>query len=83
VSYHTFYSSHDTDVTSHRVLIDDTDVTGRSGGGAYERFGIDTKEITMVIVRPDGYVGMIAPSTALESMDKYFGSFLIVRQEKS
>jgi len=66
-----------------KVLIDDTDVTGRLGGGAYERFGIDTKEITMVVVRPDGYVGMIAPSTALESMDKYFGSFLVARQENS
>lgn len=60
-----------------KVLIDDTDVTGRLGGGAYPRFGIDEKEITIVVVRPDGYVGMIAPSTALESMDKYFGSFLI------
>ncbi|KAG1850915.1 FAD binding domain-containing protein [Suillus subluteus] len=60
-----------------KVLIDDTDVTGRLGGGAYSRFGIDEKEITMVVVRPDGYVGMIAPSTALESVDKYFGSFLI------
>ncbi|KAG2103083.1 FAD binding domain-containing protein [Suillus discolor] len=60
-----------------KVLIDDTDVTGRLGGGAYPRFGIDEKEITIVVVRPDGYVGMIAPSTELESMDKYFGSFLI------
>lgn len=60
-----------------KVLIDDTDVTGRVGGDAYSRFGIDEKEITMVVIRPDGYVGMIAPSTALESMDKYFGSFLI------
>jgi phenol 2-monooxygenase (NADPH) len=66
-------------VTLHRVLIDDTDVTGHLGGGAYERFGIDEKEITMVVVRPDGYIGMIAPSTALESMNKYFGSFLNVR----
>jgi phenol 2-monooxygenase len=57
--------------------MDDIDVTGRLGGGAYNRFGIDEKEITMIAVRPDGYVGMIAPSTALESMDKYFGSFLI------
>ncbi|KAJ8589553.1 hypothetical protein M405DRAFT_817777 [Rhizopogon salebrosus TDB-379] len=60
-----------------KVLMDDVDVTGRLGGGAYNRFGIDEKEITMIAVRPDGYVGMIAPSTALESMDKYFGSFLI------
>lgn len=63
-------------------MIDDTDITERLGGGAYERFGIDEKEITMVIVRPDGYVGMIAPSTALESINKYFGSFLIARREQ-
>ncbi|OJA18319.1 hypothetical protein AZE42_02806 [Rhizopogon vesiculosus] len=53
-----------------KVLMDDIDVTGRLGGGAYNRFGINEKEITMVVVRPDGYVGMIAPSTALESMDR-------------
>lgn len=62
--------------------MDDIDVTGRVGGGAYNRFGISEREITMVVVRPDGYVGMIAPSTALESMEKYFSSFLIPIQEK-
>ncbi|KAI5988278.1 phenol hydroxylase, partial [Pisolithus orientalis] len=44
-----------------KVLLDDTDVTGRKGGGAYERFGISSKSVTFVIVRPDGYVGMVAP----------------------
>jgi phenol 2-monooxygenase len=63
--------------------MDDLDVTGRLGGGAYHRFGVSEKEITMVVVRPDGYVGMIAPSTALESMDKYFDSFLLPLQEKA
>ncbi|KIM53930.1 hypothetical protein SCLCIDRAFT_1222455 [Scleroderma citrinum Foug A] len=62
-----------------KVLLDDTDVTGTKGGGAYERFGIDTKDVTYVVVRPDGYVGMIAPSSALWDLQGYFSSFLIPR----
>ena len=34
--------------------------------------------MTFVVVRPDGYVGMIAPSSALRDLDKYFASFLIM-----
>ena len=66
-------------VDTSRVLLDDTDVTGTKGGGAYERFGIDTKDVTFVVVRPDGYVGMIAPSSALWDLHGYFASFLIPR----
>ncbi|KAG8221071.1 putative phenol hydroxylase [Butyriboletus roseoflavus] len=47
------------------------------GGGAYERFGMDPKQITLVVVRPDGYVGTIVPSTAVADLENYFGSFLI------
>jgi len=60
-----------------KVLLDDIDVTGTKGGNAYDRFGIDTKEVIIVVIRPDGYVGMVAPSTALEDLDGYFGSFLL------
>ena len=60
-----------------RILLDDTDVTGTQGGGAYERFGINTEDVTFVVVRPDGYVGMIAPSSGLTDLDEYFASFLI------
>ncbi|KIM53915.1 hypothetical protein SCLCIDRAFT_137843 [Scleroderma citrinum Foug A] len=60
-----------------KVLLDDTDVTRTKGGGAYERFGIDTNNMTFVVVRPDGYVGMIAPLSALRDLDEYFASFLI------
>ncbi|KIJ21008.1 hypothetical protein PAXINDRAFT_165806 [Paxillus involutus ATCC 200175] len=60
-----------------KVLLDDIDVTGTKGGNAYNRFGIDTKEVIIVVIRPDGYVGMVAPSTALEDLDGYFGSFLL------
>ncbi|KIM55982.1 hypothetical protein SCLCIDRAFT_133449 [Scleroderma citrinum Foug A] len=60
-----------------KVLLDDTDVTGAKGGGAYERLGVNTRDVTFVIVRPDGYVGMIAPCSALKDLHEYFGSFLI------
>lgn len=63
--------------------MDDTDVTGSKGGRAYGRFGIDPKQITLVIIRPDGYVGTIVPSTALADLDHYFGSFLIPRGLKA
>jgi len=62
-----------------KVLLDDTDVTGSKGGRAYEKFGIDPKEITLVVVRPDGYVGTVVPSTAFADLDNYFGSFLVPR----
>ena len=62
-----------------RVLLDDTDTTESKGGRAYERFGIDPEQITLVIIRPDGYVGTIAPSTAIADLDNYFGSFLVPR----
>ncbi|KAG9313141.1 putative monooxygenase [Chiua virens] len=62
-----------------KVLLDDTDVTGSTGGDAYERFGIDPKQITIVVVRPDGYVGTIVPSDAIVDLDNYFESFLVPR----
>lgn len=63
-----------------RVLLDDIDTTASRGGNAYERFGIDTSQITLVVVRPDGYVGTIAPATAVADLDSYFGSFLFPRR---
>ncbi|OAX36141.1 hypothetical protein K503DRAFT_793556 [Rhizopogon vinicolor AM-OR11-026] len=62
------------------VLLDDTDVTRSLGGGAYKRFGIDPSSVTLVIIRPDGYVGMIAPASALEDVDSYFAAFTIPRK---
>jgi len=45
----------------------------------YEGFGIDPKQITLVVVRPDGYVGTIVPLTAMADLHDYFGSFLVPR----
>lgn len=60
-----------------RVLLDDTDVTGSEGGGGYDRFGISSESTTLVIVRPDGHIGMVAPAAALQDVHEYFASFLI------
>ncbi|KAI5991841.1 thioredoxin-like protein [Pisolithus albus] len=62
-----------------KVLLDDTDVTGRAGGDGYKRFGISTESVTFVIVRPDGYVGMVAPVAELQDVQEYFASFLLPR----
>lgn len=62
------------------VLLDDTDTTKKIGGGACTRFGIDPMTVTLVIIRPDGYVGMIAPASALEDVDSYFATFAIPRK---
>ncbi|EIW83427.1 hypothetical protein CONPUDRAFT_164379 [Coniophora puteana RWD-64-598 SS2] len=61
-----------------KVLVDDIGMTKSQGGHAYERFGIDEKELTLVIVRPDGYVGTIAPASHVEDVNDYFASFMVV-----
>jgi len=60
-----------------QVFTDDTDVTGRQGGKAYATFGIAPCG-AIVIVRPDGYVGMVAPFDAVDDLEAYFASFLKV-----
>ena len=64
-----------------RVLLDDKELSGRCGGGGYEAYGIDTEEGAIVVVRPDGYVGMVAPFEHLEDITGYFASFM--REEQS
>lgn len=59
-----------------RVFIDDKDLQG-SGGDGYKNYGIDNKTGAIVIVRPDGYVGMISPLDKINDIDVYFGSFAI------
>ena len=49
---------------------------GRVGGGGYETYGIDPVRGAIVVVRPDGYVGMIAPYEKLGDVDEYFGGFM-------
>lgn len=60
---------------SPRVLIDDIDVTGAVGGKGYSYYGVSDQG-AVVIVRPDGYVGTIAPLDGVTQIDKYFASFM-------
>ena len=55
--------------------MDDKDISGIHGGDAYAKFGINPFGV-VVIVRPDGYVGMVAPLDNLHDIDIYFSSFM-------
>ena len=60
-----------------RVLLDDEDMHGRSGGGGYAKYGIDESAGAIVVVRPDGYVGIVAPYEHLEDVNAYFAGFML------
>jgi phenol 2-monooxygenase (NADPH) len=62
--------------TRSRVFVDDLDVTGTQGGKVYATFGVEPSG-AVVIVRPDGYVGMVAPFDKVEDLDAYFASFWV------
>ena len=74
------YYSLVSDIQVSRVFIDDKDMSGVSGGGGYKKYGIDSKTGAIVIVRPDGYVGTIAPLDKIGDIDRYFNSFAISRE---
>ena len=44
----------------------------RAGGQGYEAYGIDTKKGAIVVVRPDGYVGTLAPVDGVDVLASYF-----------
>ncbi|RPD52967.1 hypothetical protein L226DRAFT_511090 [Lentinus tigrinus ALCF2SS1-7] len=60
-----------------KVLLDDTDMHAREGGGGFAAYGISPEAGAIVIVRPDGYVGMVAPYEHVEDISAYFGSFMV------
>lgn len=51
---------------------------GRTGGGGYDTYGIDSCKGALVVVRPDGYVGMVAPYEGVGDVEQYFGGFMHV-----
>jgi len=55
--------------------LDDLDITKKLGGQAYSSYGIEPAG-AIVILRPDGYVGMVAPLDGLKDLDTYFAGFL-------
>ncbi|TDL26709.1 hypothetical protein BD410DRAFT_825808 [Rickenella mellea] len=58
-----------------KVLVDDVEIKGINGGKAYESYGI-LKDGALVIVRPDGYIGMVAPLDKVSDVDTYFKGIL-------
>ncbi|KAI0364367.1 hypothetical protein BV20DRAFT_974565 [Pilatotrama ljubarskyi] len=59
-----------------KLLLDAADMQGRNGSGGYAKYGIDVHGGAIVVVRPDGYVGMIAPLDRVDEVTMYFSSFL-------
>ncbi|KAJ7625499.1 FAD binding domain-containing protein [Roridomyces roridus] len=59
-----------------RVFCDEKDARGTQGGDAYATFGIDPIAGAFVSVRPDGYVGMLAPLGSPGALASYFDSFM-------
>ena len=49
---------------------------GRVGGHGYETYGLDPTSGAIVIIRPDGYIGMITALDEVDAIDQYFGSFM-------
>ncbi|KIL69101.1 hypothetical protein M378DRAFT_70250 [Amanita muscaria Koide BX008] len=60
-----------------KVFVDDKDILELYGGNAYNNYEVDPAGV-VVVVRPDGYVGKIAPFDSLDDLDSYFASFLKV-----
>ncbi|KAG8995663.1 hypothetical protein FRB94_008888 [Tulasnella sp. JGI-2019a] len=62
-----------------KVFTDDVSIAGGLGGTTYETYGI-SPEGAMVVVRPDGYIGMVAAFDGSGSqLEHYFGGFLTAR----
>ena len=59
-----------------RVFVDDVEIKGINGGKAYESYGISS-EGAVVVVRPDGYVAMVAPLEGAAELEQYFAGFLL------
>lgn len=52
------------------------DTLGKVGGGGYKYYGIDEKEGAIVVVRPDGYVGMVSPFDRVSDLKSYLAGFM-------
>ncbi|CAK5283211.1 unnamed protein product [Mycena citricolor] len=52
------------------------DLRGTQGGTVYSEFGIDPIAGAIVCVRPDGYVGLVAPLQDAVALESFFGAFM-------
>lgn len=50
--------------------------SGYEVADAYGIYGVDPAQGALVVVRPDGYVGMVAPLSEVARVDGYFGGIM-------
>lgn len=62
-----------------RVFVDDISTAFSAGGKAYSAYGIDRDAGAIVAVRPDGYVGIVAPVEDVGVLNTYFSGFMTQR----
>ncbi|KAK0466825.1 FAD binding domain-containing protein [Desarmillaria tabescens] len=60
---------------SHWTKVYIADVNGLGDNNVYTRYGV-APEGAVVVVRPDGYVGMVIPLRKIEGLNSYFESFM-------
>ncbi|BEJ18231.1 hypothetical protein CspHIS471_0705080 [Cutaneotrichosporon sp. HIS471] len=56
----------------------DCETYHRGHGHAYEKYGIDSEHGAIVVVRPDGYVGMVCDLEDTAELETYFSEFMAV-----
>ncbi|EJC99951.1 uncharacterized protein FOMMEDRAFT_92013 [Fomitiporia mediterranea MF3/22] len=61
-----------------KVFVDDEDVQHVKGGKAYATYGISPERGAVVVVRPDGYIGLVAPlgGEGVSALETYFAGFM-------
>ena len=59
------------------MLLDDRDVQG-AGGTLYTAYGVPRELGALVLVRPDGYVGAVAPLERADVLEAYFARFALL-----
>jgi phenol 2-monooxygenase len=60
----------------NKVFVDDMSYH-EGHGQAYEQYGIDAKTGCVVLVRPDQYVSWIGEIEDVETMNRFFGAFML------
>ncbi|KAF7332387.1 hypothetical protein MKEN_00120500 [Mycena kentingensis (nom. inval.)] len=60
-----------------KVFCDEKNLRGTEGGEAYDAYGIDSAVGAIVVVRPDGYIGMVGPLSEPRMVEAYFASFML------
>ena len=67
-------------MSSH--FLDLLEINGTRGGDAYKTFGISAESPAIVVVRPDGYIGCMAP-VSVQGVDHLHGYLSGIMNEVS